>query len=72
MNGRKVIAFSWWTFGYVMVAATLFTLAAMADCLQGVEGAACRVQSRQLQDGLFVTFAIAYVLLTWMLFFRRR
>jgi len=72
MNGKKVIAFSWWTCGYVIVAATLFMLAGLAACLPGAEGAACRIQSRQLQDALLVALALGYVLLTWMLFFRRR
>jgi len=72
MNGKKVIALSWWTFGYVIVAATLFMLTSMSDCLQGAEGAACRVLGRQVQDGLLATLVIAYALLTWVLFFRRR
>ena len=61
-----------WTFGYVLVAATLLILSATADCLPGAEGAACRILSRQVHDGLLVTLAILYALLTWALFFRRR
>ena len=72
MNGRKAIALAWWTLGYALVAATLLMLAAMPDCLQGPEGAECRTLSRQVQDGLLVALAVAYVLLTWALFFRRR
>ena len=72
MNGRKAIALGWWTFGYALVVVTLLMLSSMADCLQGAEGAACRVLSRQIQDGLLVILAIAYALLTWLLFFRRR
>ena len=72
VNGKKVIAFSWWTFGYIVVAATLLMLSAIGDCLQNEEGAACRASSRQFQDGLLVSLAIAYVFLTWLLFFRRR
>lgn len=72
MNGRKAIALCWWTFGYLLIAATLFLLSSAPDCLPGAEGAACRALGRQVQIGILVALAIAYVVLTWGLFFRRR
>lgn len=72
MNGRKVIAVSWWTFAYVIVAGALVTFSAMGDCLQGPAGASCRAQSRAFTNTLLISEVLAYMALTWLMFFRRR
>ena len=72
MNGKKVIALGLWTAGYLLVAATLFLLSSAPDCPQGAEGAACKALSRQVQNGILIVLATAYLLLTWALFLRRR
>jgi hypothetical protein len=72
MNGKKVIALSWWTFGYIIVAAALFAFSAMGDCLQGAAGAACQGQSGHFTEALLALEVFAYVALTWVFFFRRR
>jgi hypothetical protein len=72
MNGKKVIAISWWTFAYVVAAGTLLTFSAIGDCLQGAQGAACRDQSNTVWATLLVALVLAYGLLTWLMFFRRR
>lgn len=72
VTGKKLIAVSWWTFAYVVVAGALFAFTAMGDCLQGSEGAACREQSRTFSNALLLVELVAYIALTWLLFFRRR
>jgi hypothetical protein len=72
MNGNKLIALSWWTFAYVVAAGALFAFSAMGDCLQGAEGAACRAQSNAFTERLLIAEVLAYAVLTWALFFRRR
>ena len=72
MNGKRAIALGCWTFGYLMVGGTLFLLSSAPDCVRGAEGAACRDFARQVQGGMLVVLAIAYIILTWGLFFRRR
>jgi hypothetical protein len=72
MNGKKVIAITWWTFAYVILAGALFAFSAMGDCLQGPEGAACRAQSSAFTEKLIIIEVLAYLVLTWLLFFRRR
>lgn len=72
MNGKKLIAFGWWTFAYFIVAAALFTITSMGDCFQGAEGAACRAQSSTFTRWLITSEILTYALLTWAIFFRRR
>jgi hypothetical protein len=72
MKAKKLIALSWWTFGYVIVAGALFAFAAMGDCPEGPEGSLCRARSNQITDVLLVTELFAYLALTWLLFCRRR
>ena len=72
MNYKKLIAVCFWTLAYLVLAAALFTFAAMGDCLQGTEGAACRAQSNAFINMLLVIELLAYPILTWLLFFRRR
>ena len=69
MNGNKLIALSWWTFVYIIVAGALFTFSAMGDCLQGIDGAACPAQRTALVIWLLIAEAIAYAILTWIIFF---
>lgn len=71
MSGGKFIAISWWTFAYVVGAGALLAFASMGDCLQGSEGAACREQSSTMTNALLLIELLAYVVLTWLLFFRR-
>lgn len=72
MKGRQALALGVWTCGYLLVAGTLFLLSTMPDCPQGTEGAGCRTLAYQVQQGVALVLAIAYVLLTWVLFVRRR
>jgi hypothetical protein len=72
MNGKKLIAVSWWTFAYVILAWALFSFSALGDCLQGPEGAACRAQGGTFTDTLLLVEVFVYAALTWVLFFRRR
>lgn len=72
VSGKKLIAVSWWTFAYVVFAGTLFVFSAMGDCLQGSEGSACRHQSGMLSNAVLLIEVVAYIALTWLLFFRRR
>ncbi len=72
MNGRKALALAVWTFGYILVAGILLIITAMPDCSSGAESAHCRALAHQVQQGTAVALALAYVLLTWVLFFRRR
>ena len=72
MNGKKLIAVSWWTFAYVIFAWAMFAFSASGDCLQGLEGAACRAQSRAFTNTLLIGEVLAYAVFTWLLFFRRR
>lgn len=72
MNGNKVVALSWWTFAYIIVAGALLTFSAMGDCLQGAEGAACTAKSNSFTEWLLVIEVLAYLILTWAMFFRRR
>jgi hypothetical protein len=72
MNGRKAVALAVWTSGYLLVAGTLLILTATPDCSPGAEGTPWRALARQVQQGTAVALALAYVLLTWILLFRRR
>ena len=72
MNGNKLVALSWWTFAYIIVAGALFAFSTMGDCLHGVEGAACRAQSNVFTEWLLIGAAFFYVIVTWAIFFRRR
>ena len=72
MTGNKLIALSWWTFAYIIVAGALFAFFAMGDCIQGAEGAACRAQSSASTDRLLIAEVLAYAIFTWAIFFRRR
>ena len=72
MSGKKLIAASWWTFGYIVFAWALFTFTALGDCLQGSEGAACREHGNTFNNVLLLIEVLAYFALTWLLFFRRR
>lgn len=72
MNGKKLIAISWWTFGYVIFAGALLAFSAMGDCLQGPDGAACRAQSRAATNALLIGEMLVYIVLTWVIFYRRR
>ena len=72
MTGKKLIILSWWTFAYVLLAGALYAFSALGDCLQGADGAACRAQSEAFSTALLVGALLAYVLLTWLIFFRRR
>jgi hypothetical protein len=72
MNGKRVIAISWWTFAYVILAGAIFAFSGMGDCLQGAEGAACRAQSNAFTETLIIVEVLTYPVLTWLLFFRRR
>jgi hypothetical protein len=71
MNGNKLIALSWWTFAYVIVAGALFAFSASGDCLQGADGAACRHQSSAFTQWLLIGEVLIYGLLTWAIFRRR-
>jgi len=44
----------------------------MGDCLQGSDGADCRSQREAFSTALLGGELLAYVLLTWLIFFRRR
>lgn len=72
MKGRNFASLGVWTIGYLLVAVTLFLLSADSQCPRGPEGAACGQLSGQIQLGIAVVLTIAYVLITWTLFFRRR
>ena len=72
VSGKKLIAVSWWTFAYVVLAGALFAFTALGDCLQGSEGAGCREQGGWFGNALLLIELVAYVALTWLLFFRRR
>lgn len=72
MNCRKLIAVSWWAFGYFVVALALFTSLIMGNCLQGREGASCRARGAYFSDAMLAIAVLAYAITTWALFFRRR
>lgn len=70
MNAKKLIAISWWTFAYALMAGTLFAFSSLGDCFQS--DAECRAQSSRFTDALLLSEVIAYAILTWLIFFRRR
>ena len=72
VTGKKLIAVSWWTFAYVIVAGALLAFSAAGDCSEGSEGAACRAQSSSFTTALLVAELVTYLGLTWLFFFRRR
>jgi Na+/H+ antiporter NhaC len=72
MNGKKLIAVSWWAFAYIILAAALFSFSALGDCLRGSDGAVCRERSKTVTNSIGLVLVIAYGLLTWLMFFRRR
>ncbi|MCW2365019.1 hypothetical protein M2341_000466 [Sphingobium sp. B7D2B] len=72
MTGKKLISVSWWTFVYLLLAGALFAFSAMGDCLQGADGAACRSHREAFSSALLVGELLAYILLTWLVFFRRQ
>ena len=72
MNGKRLVALSWWTFAYIRVAGAVFAFSAGGDCLQGADGAACRAKSGTFTERLLVFEMLSYIILTWAIFFRRR
>lgn len=71
MNGNKLIALSWWTFAYIILAGALFAFSASGDCFQGADGAACRHQSSVFSQWLLIGEVLIYGILTWAIFRRR-
>ncbi|NBW76553.1 MAG: hypothetical protein EBR34_12255 [Sphingomonadaceae bacterium] len=72
VTGKKIIAVSWWTFAYLLLAGGVFALSSMGDCTQNAGSPACTASSNTFTNTVLAAELLTYFALTWLIFFRRR
>lgn len=72
MNWRRALALALWTFAFLLLGLFFLGTTMMGSCNPAPEGDACRALKEVLPARFTVGAFVIYLMLTWLIFFRRR